>query len=1262
MIINHISALKPLCRTTAIVGDGQSRARIVAPSAGGYAAAARKIQAAVRRLTGVTLPVVDDTAPEAELPPSANLICLGNRSTNRCLGKLYDLYFTLLDLKYPGRGGHVVHSTHNPFGNGCNVICAGGSDDAGVDAATEVLAAKLEQAGDTAGSRSSLSLGWLLEVRLGSGLVVPRDLKDCEIWEASRGYGSLGYFGWNSLSKRLALYFMTGDPAHAREFVRLAFPDDQAQREFTELDGERIENKSDPLAGSYHYCAHLMILYWDLVEESPVFSDDERLRITNALARQLEYRPAYAGGRREIDIHGIFHLREPAAWIGTRHNIYHGLCLFCLARYFHRDYPHPAWEQCLRGTQNYFAALREPHPFVRGELSTLYWQSTTFAPLLTYLLLSGDRAPIANGGIAELLRAQHIILTGQPADPCLEFASLDYLHKAAYLLRDGRFLAYRDRLGLDTNGFRLGQSFWPEPELQPAEPQELVGRWTVSHLPPAEHRERRTGFPPEESFSVACFRTAPGPAGDLLLINGRNSFGRHCYYASVINELRLAGQTLLSGYHNQVQTESDETVEGYVPLDAALRHHDLIGSTALVVTEVPRAPYCSWRRTVAQRRGRYALVVDELSFRVDSHRFEARFFWQKTGQHWEPRQPGTLTLALPDGAAELHTADPLDACVQPVAPGLWEQGDYTVQNWRDRVQPGGRRTFFALLGRGPIHCRRLADNAATLAVPAPALAVTGHYREIDGDLVVLAADHLCGRQTTRVELIPQLLRADAPVDLDWDFVSGELHVVCAQATRLTLAQTTRSLPPGRHRLESVSLSPGDRQTLTTQLTSLLEQARRSPSAKPATPVGHPQTTVPVMGTLFRVGVPEAVQDAIALPAAAGGHLCVAAGNDIHLFDPGGAAVGTLRTDGPVRMLRWWTEPRLLLAGCADDKLIAFDLSGKRRWEFVSEMHPAVVRAAKPYWMKSSTGHEGIHGLYTGVFLGGRSQAFVGSACTLEILDEDGRLLHRLPNFWGTGHCFAIVAGPAGSLELLVSRRITDVAELTIVSNRQVETSRRGYQDTPPGVTNVDIWGNETSHHIFVEDVDGDGEAEIIREITGLWNRVTVWKRGGAPVGSENYLDLIDFTRGPQEGRPVANVHFGPGPAPRLGIHNPSIPEARQVLIRDLELTELTGHAQKQIVVALASGWVKAFDGRCQPLWSARVSAPPTALKAVQTEAGETQLVAGGEDGSVLVFDGRGRLLCRGAVDGCVTTLCAWPDGVVVTTARGDIHAHQLVTR
>ena len=72
----------------------------------------------------------------------------------------------------------------------------------------------------------------------------------------------------------------------------------------------------------------------------------------------------------------------------------------------------------------------------------------------------------------------------------------------------------------------------------------------------------------------------------------------------------------------------------------------------------------------------------------------------------------------------------------------------------------------------------------------------------------------------------------------------------------------------------------------------------------------------------------------------------------------------------------------------------------------------------------------------------RSQAFVGSACTLEILDEDGNLVKRLPVFWGPGSRFALIDGPEGSIDLLIARQPTDSHAMAVVNNREMDPKQR----------------------------------------------------------------------------------------------------------------------------------------------------------------------------------------------------------------------------
>lgn len=1220
--------LKDLNLDTELVRNGKPNVTIVVPEGGVYAGPAERIQAAIHARTGVRVPVEVDTSAEGAVPISGHMIVLGNRSTSRTIETLYNLYYTLLDLRYPGPGGYEVRSLHNPFGNGHNVIFAGGSDEGGVAAAADVLAGKVSDANEEGGGPS---LGWLMEIELGRGIQVPDDIREFETWEASAGYGSVGYFGWNSISKRMAMYYMTGDPFHAREAIRLAFPDDRAMAEITEIDGERIENKDEPLSGPYHYNAHMMILYWDLIEESPVFTDDERLRVTNAFAAQFGHAQDQGARRRVVENvqRGAMGFGDPPESVGSRHGQWSAISLYCLGRYFQTCYPSALWEQSMDAARWHFASLHR-HAWVDGEHDNLFWYNTGMAPVLSYMLITGDRKPLENGVTATLLRGQEILASGREPDWALNSASIGFLNKAAYLTGDGRYREYLRRTGMDMDIFRLGQSFWPEDDIEPALPADLVNRWSIHPIPEPMWRQRESGLPLEDSFLFGSFRSAADSTGDFILVKGMNGASRNAYHTFVVLELRLGGETLLEGYLNQVLTRSEGTVEPVVAMDSALKYRDVVGETAVIAAEVPRAAFCAWRRTLAQRVGRYALFVDHMTFREDSEELEVEVLWQGKGA-WE---------ALPDGGAvrirdvaEVRVSDPLEAVV----------GDGEARMvWRGRVEKGDERFAFSLLAGDGTTCARLDENAAALALPEPAVAAAGEYEGLQGDLVVQAATHLHGVNATGAALGASLFHASAPVQVDWDFQSGALEVVAGEETEIRLAVADPGgvhvagnvpggvvddegvviiiIPEGRHSVSRAAPEAAALARVTARLERLLEQgrdARRQAAAAPS-PV---LPDVPSLPSPFATRVGGAVVDMVAVDSGGQTLICAAEDGNVHVLSQDGEVLRILPTDGPIRLLHWWGEHNLLLAGCADEKVIAFDPdTGVRKWAFTSEEDPAVFRAAKPYWFKTAPGHAGVHGLHSGVFLDGKSQAFVGSACTLEILDQGGNLVKRLPVFWGPGSRFALIDGPDGSIDLLIARQPTDSHAMAVVNNRELDPKQRSFRDVPEGHTNIGGWACMSRKHIFNEDLDGDGRREVVSEINGTWNRVTVWA---------------------EDGRALHNVHLGPGE--RIPTDN----------VRDFDVVDLDGDGRRELLAALSGGLVLALNHQCERIWSRRLPSPPAVMAAVEAGVG-ARVVAGCEDGALVVLDSAGEVVQSGRTNGRPTCIQKVNGTVVLATDQGEI--------
>ncbi|UCD30041.1 MAG: hypothetical protein JSV03_06080, partial [Planctomycetota bacterium] len=1213
-----------------------------------------RIQEAIKKLTGVKVPLANGQSTAPVIPIEGNLIVLGNRSTNAVIAELYNRYYTFLDLRYPGPEGYVVRTLHNPFGNGHNVIFIGGSDTIGVNRATDVFVEKLNSAGSSPGE---LTVGRIAYIQLGKGIQVPTDINQFEIWDASLGYGSTGYFGWNSISKRMAMYFMTGDEFHAAEFLRLAFPDEQARQEIARIDGERIENKDAPLSGPYHYNAHMMILLWDLIEEDPVFTNQQRLRVTNSFAQQLQHRKD----------EGIYPLTNVPQCVGTRHTQWSAISLYCLGRYFQKDYPNPVWQQCLDGAGHAFESLYY-HDWIWGESDNLYWYSTGIAPIFTYLLLSGDRIPVENGVLDTLLRGQEVLISGRQPDWALRYASIGYLHKAAYLTQDGRYIHYRQRTGVNTDVFRLGQSFWPEEHLAPQSPENLVGNWNINHLPKLMWHVRRSGLSFEESFMFGSFRSTSDASGDFILIDGYNGASRNPYHTFAILELRIGGYTLLKGYRNQLMVKVDGLVEPKIAMDAALKYHQVIGASAVAVAQVPDAPFCNWRRFLVQRTGRYALLADELTFRADSDNAEVQIQWE-TEYPLKSSADGALdfTALIESPARQTVRGGQIRICDSITTVTKAKLG--TMQ-WFGPAKKGTQRIFFSLVGIQPdiekpsMHCVRLNDNAVALALPEPALAVVGQYQRVDARLAVLAEDHLFGKGLTRLSRAAppsqqdsrtrEIISASSPIDIDWDFATGRLHLSSNKEVQVLLALAAGNgirsdgrplaekldahgrlhlqLTAGKHVVEAAKPLAEDLREIKDYLAKLLVQARSRREKIKATDVTKTQPKLPALQTAMTTKVGGKVVDLITVPSSTGDLIYVAESNKVHVLTSDGQNLLTLEVDGLIRNIHWWPEHQLLLVGCADEKVIAFGSDGLRKWEFTSVMDPAVFRAAKTYWFKSASGHEGIHGLYTGVFLDGKTQAFVGSACTLEILDHNGNLIKRMPQFWGKVSHFAIVDGPDESLNLLASRKYNGVNTVAIINNKTLDPSPRGFCSVPSTSTYVPGWASMNRHHLFYEDLDEDGIKEVISEINGTWNRVTVWRA---------------------DGQALFDVNFGPGE---------SIP-ARNM--RDLDIADLNGNDKKEILAATSSGMIVALDHTCAKIWARQLTSPPTVMKCVIPKPGlQPSIVVGCEDGTVLVLDGWGEAIRSGKITGCPTHIGVLMNSSaeimpLLATDKGEIKAFML---
>ena len=277
--------LRPLQVDTDVVRDGEARAVICHADAPAWRTAAGVVRGAIKAATGADVRAVSDAALDPEELGRQNVILLGHLDNNRLVERLYHNFFVCLDVGYTGRTGYVIRSVHDPFGQGGNVILVGGSYAEGTAAAADAFARIVREQGRP----GRLRLGRLLELRFDSAdrqeQPVPplnargRDDAVRTIREmfASPGRGRSGVA---RLVESAVRYHRTGDPLQAETYRAglLALLDYYDSDEYINQEG--LGRYDRDFRDSW---THSVCITWDLLEETGLFSDQQRLAAVNLL-------------------------------------------------------------------------------------------------------------------------------------------------------------------------------------------------------------------------------------------------------------------------------------------------------------------------------------------------------------------------------------------------------------------------------------------------------------------------------------------------------------------------------------------------------------------------------------------------------------------------------------------------------------------------------------------------------------------------------------------------------------------------------------------------------------------------------------------------------------------------------------------------------------------------------------------------------------------------------------------------------------------
>ncbi len=779
-----------------------SQARIVRGPASSHDRAAASIADAVERVTGTRPDILTATDAGEVLPNDGPLICIGNLADNPVIRRLYFEFHTLVDRRFPGSDGYLLQTIHDPYGTGHTIVIVGASDDDGLRAATEAFEEVLPADGilgrlyDLKPAPEYAAVG---EFAYGSGrLIIPSG------WPH---HFALANYGSRDDPRHTAtMYLLTGDDTHAEKYR------------------EQMLRWIEQGIQGHLYVPGWMEL-WDLIEEHPVFSNEERLRITNWFLTQV----------RSQECIGALHIQRygwgmPHQNHGTRP----GIGTFYMARYFRTHYKLPEMDVYLERVARYFDMQADwSKPMCDSCMHQ--WQAT-LENKANYALASGNERFFSSG--AARRAAERALVTTDNSGYMPTFGDGQWgsnanslLTKAALWYGDGRYLwpasVRPDQPRADTDEPLRGFSG----DVRPVAPHDLVGTTVVPYDEGFWHGWRNlprveTFTPPniahERAFDKIAFRTGLDRNDEFLLLDGMLGASHDYDDTNTIHAYSKNGRDYIVTYdglpsstmawHNGVNIIRDG-ISSRLPSAAELIHSAALGETLVSQTRLNDFAWADWTRTIVLVPEMFVAVIDRVQAREEGT-FSLTGRWKTLGEptfssdtltvsQW-PRdeQPGDGNATHFHLQAAGHTTTHrrleyrhgLGAREYPFAAPLpsmlaHAKTSHLAAGGSEYLYMLGHETGDVVDGRFAFHevaegVMRVTDGEIGAFVGAPAQAVEFGPVCVDADVFVLNADMLAAVGGRSVSIGgTAVLDAASPVTGSIDLRTGELTPTASAETR-----------------------------------------------------------------------------------------------------------------------------------------------------------------------------------------------------------------------------------------------------------------------------------------------------------------------------------------------------------------------------------------------------------------------------------------------------------------------------------------------
>ena len=655
--LEDLEAVHPGNPNTALVDNGQAVVTVLHPKSEPGRQAAATVAASIADRTGVTPSMRAGT--KADRIPDGPTILLGNVDNNPAMLLLYARHMTPADSVCPGSGGALVHTVSDPFGRGANIIVAAASDDAGLVKAAEVLANKI--AGQNKGR--SLTLPRLFEKHYGESFLKRFGWADDEP-AANRlerglkqGQEALDKGRHTSVAGILASvadrYRLTGHSVEAELFVKLW----DLYAESAVADPRKY---GGPWGFDSDFRSAQVVTGWDLIEDDPVLTDEDRLRTTKNLGRWLTEAviPKCAGA-------------ATSSRVPHNHQTFPGLGALFAGLYYSNHYDLVEGRLWLDIADRMFqrqAGYFKPHEDCNG------YQWLTNGHLMRYCLARPDFTLFENGNgqrivdycIGTMDNLGYQVPYGDTGSWQCWNSEMICLDMFAYATgsADARWAANRKRElknTLETHAFY---------QTEPAERPERFNGVTVWPLEPQYFASHGAdGSPPlERCFDKVAFREAMDPAAAYLLLDGLSNGGHKHLDGNSLPRLTLFDRIWLADndyykapvkFHNSVTVFQDgqsKAIPPYVELVGA-GESERFGYSK---TRLDDYAGVDWVRTVVWLKEQQAFVVlDQLTARSDDE-YQFRTLWHGVGDATLDENGLLLTQKGPSLRIDIASGPELD--------------------------------------------------------------------------------------------------------------------------------------------------------------------------------------------------------------------------------------------------------------------------------------------------------------------------------------------------------------------------------------------------------------------------------------------------------------------------------------------------------------------------------------------------------------------------------------------------------------------------